>query len=404
MHHVKPRPAFPPATIPRTETVANVVTPETNPFSADSRSGAFSTSLKGTRALLRRRKGKRTEEFVGIVEKQLRGWLDGEGWDLKHGGDDSCWRILDDAPANVDKVHGDEESEAIDTSPAGPSRRMPSQHQIRGDLPSLPSSHGGQGTPSLVELSRSPAHLSWCVTDGFERLITHLLVRYYELISWSEYPSHQQIRAKLNQNVGEDHRTPNGVIRITNIIIPTIALPKALPKSYALHTPETSDLSAPSSSDIDSAPTSDFTVSDDDSVSDAGTEMGYSLYEGDTTAGANIDPDQLADRTERLEIGSIEALRRVPSNSSSTYASASEDGGSDYGGMMDSLTLPTSGPLNGGWTTTRLDPDHTDTESEYEAVINPTVAAREFRESHLGRMGGRGWEEKPTFFEYLYGQ
>ena len=177
-------PVFPPGTIPRSSSAPDVTIIPKDPFSADSRSGGFSTSLKGVRALLRKR-GRRAETLVGTVDDELRRWLAGDGWvqsDLSHEKEDvvrrnGAWRIVD--PVSVPL----ETSDLDTTSTAGPSKRLPSQHRIDSPIPPLPVDD--DHTPAVLELSRSPAHVTWVISDGFERLVVHLLARYYELVSWS---------------------------------------------------------------------------------------------------------------------------------------------------------------------------------------------------------------------------
>lgn len=147
-------------------------------------------------------------------------------------------------------------------------------------------------------------------------------------------------------------------------------------------TPETSDLSAPSSSDRDTSDT------DGETASDAGTEVGYSL-DPDTTITLQSIPDLDG---EMAELDNNE-LRRTASNTYSMYAS-SEGGGSEFS-MVDSMTLPPPPSGNGGWTLVT-----SDTASE-PGDIEPAVVRRNIA---LGRMGARGWEDRPSFFEYLYGE
>jgi len=61
---------------------------------------------------------------------------------------------------------------------------MPVRHRLQGSLPPLPISEGT--LPAILELSRSVGHLTWLALEGFERLVIHLVCRYYEVVSWSE--------------------------------------------------------------------------------------------------------------------------------------------------------------------------------------------------------------------------
>lgn len=170
--HARPlRAAFPAEAIERNVAIPSANGTRADPFAPSSMHGTFSTSLKGTRQLLRR-KGPRSERLVPVIENAIRGWL---GGDFIFAADDLSWRIVDST-----------EVEYIAPSAgnsAGPSRRVPSQHQ-RATFPPLPVTAGH--VPAVLELSRSAAHLSWSVPDSFDRLVVHMVARYYELISWSE--------------------------------------------------------------------------------------------------------------------------------------------------------------------------------------------------------------------------
>lgn len=188
--------------------------------------------------------------------------------------------------------------------------------------------------------------------------------------------------------LGEDHSSADGqTIRMTHVILPSMAQPKLPQSSFGLATPETSDLSAPSSSDRDTS-TEGETEIGTDTDSDAGTEMGYSLDgEGDISI-VTVTPE-LIEGVAEIQLNELE---RVASNSSSMYASS--EGGSDFG-MADSLILPP--PPAGGWTTV----SYSDAEVESDKISLPSRKVGSV--SALGRMGPRGWEQRPSFFEYLYG-
>lgn len=92
---------------------------------------------------------------------------------------------------------------------------------------------------------------------------------------------------------------------------------------------------------------------------------------------------QMADPELELEL----ELVRVDSGSS-MYASSEGGDGSVYSDLGDSGILP---PLNGG--------------GGWVAVRHEDMEDREIprRSAAMGLSGGRGWEGKPSFFEYLYG-
>lgn len=191
---------------------------------------------------------------------------------------------------------------------------------------------------------------------------------------------------------GEDHPSQSGdKIRLTNIIVPSLVKPKPLPTTHALLTPETSDLSAPSSSDRET----NGVTTDSETESNAGTEMsddmGYSL-EADSQ-GVPAEPS-FEDAMAEFDLhNSTEPLSRtISASSASSSLYASSEGGSDGSGLGDSLTLPIPAAGAGGWSMV------SDMGSE---------AGQPMRPNPLGRIQvrttGRGWEDRPTFFEYLYG-
>jgi len=191
-------------------------------------------------------------------------------------------------------------------------------------------------------------------------------------------------------------------VRLTHIILPSLAQAKAPPVGHSLITPDVtdiSDLSAPSSSDRDTDSSTDA-----ETDSDAGTEVGYSLDTedeaglGDTSI-ATVTAHEIVNVTEEVANLDINPLERIPSNTSSMYASS--EGGSEFG-LGDSTLLPPP-PANGGWTAI----SYSDAESDFGDVNDVPFPRRlgelEANPVILGRVGPRGWQEKPTFFEYLYG-
>lgn len=174
LHYHPLRPSFPNGAIERNTPIPSASAVRADPLGQSSAHGAFSTSLKGTRAVLRRR-GRRAETIVPKVENAVRSWLGGE---FEAPPADSAWCTVD--ATLVDYAASRPEGQ----NGAGPSRRMPQQHQVQAEVPDLPITRGQ--VAAVLELSRSPAHLSWAVPDSFDRLVVHLVARYYELISWSE--------------------------------------------------------------------------------------------------------------------------------------------------------------------------------------------------------------------------
>lgn len=110
------------------------------------------------------------------VEDAVRSWLGGE-FDCET---EDAWRTIDATEVDYASAIRPEGQ----ANGGGPSRRMPQQHHMREAVPDLPIVKGQ--VAAVLELSRSPAHMSWAVPDSFDRLVVHLVARYYELISWSE--------------------------------------------------------------------------------------------------------------------------------------------------------------------------------------------------------------------------
>ena len=77
------------------------------------------------------------------------------------------------------------EGNGTSTSAATPplARRLPPTLRPPNPLPPLPVKDGF--VPAILEITRSPAHISLAVVDPYDRLIVHLLARYYECLSWS---------------------------------------------------------------------------------------------------------------------------------------------------------------------------------------------------------------------------
>ncbi|GMK57018.1 hypothetical protein CspeluHIS016_0308580 [Cutaneotrichosporon spelunceum] len=379
LHYHPLRPSFPCDTLEWSTPMPSVLG-RADPFGPSSTHGAFSTSLKGTRAMLRRR-GRRAESIVPLIEEAVRGWIGGE---------------FDTPPSHANWFPID--ATLVDYSPITESqngvssRRLPAQHQV-GDVPELPVSNGRLA--AVLELSRSPAHLSWAVPDSFDRLVVHLVARYYELISWSE-----------------DERTTTGqIVRLTHIVRPNMARAKAPPPSHALLTPESSDLSGVSSSDTEhgsategdsSDAATEIAHSDTESVNgydaDTSLQAGYVSQDSDFESrslserwaddasdgsGAETPHDTGVSLTERFE---TLALHRTESHGSSAYASS-----------------------EGGWTDGGVDSSifHADGRTEGWAANSPIVGTTSLPLLKGGapqRLGGNGPLDKPTFFEYLFGE
>lgn len=403
------RPSFPAGTIPRSTPVPPALIPERDPFSPDSRQGSFSTSLKGTRAMLRKR-GKRAEGLVTKADTEIRKWLGGEWGDL-NAQKDGQWRAIDDRLVD----YAFDISGAASLSSTG--RRLPT-HRGLDALPDLPIENGQ--IPAILEISRSPAHLSWYLAESFDRLVVHLLSRYYELASWSESLILCNSSSFFffffgngctdRKAVGQDLPTASGqILRVTHVVVPSIAQPNRHPiPGHSLATPETSDISGQSSSENsyhslsegESSGLSEFTESDSDTATEMGDAevVGYSsIEEGDTTVMPIPEMSDLSLSENENE------LTRTFSATSSRYASS--EGGSDFGTLGDSLTIPrisgheSEDSMAGGW----VDMDDESDFGDIPGFSRVKMDAMYNRINPGVRVSARGWESKPTFFEYLYG-
>lgn len=353
-----------------------------------------------------RKRGKRAEGLVTKADTEIRKWLGGEWGDLNVQ-EDGQWRVIDERLVDYAS-----ETAAASASSAG--RRLPT-HRGLDILPDLPIENGQ--IPAILEISRSPAHLSWCLSESFDRLVVHLLSRYYELSSWSEslilcklffFSKKKEKQWRADKSIGQDLPTTSGqILRVTHVVVPSIAQPNRHPiAGHSLATPETSEISGQSSSESsyhslsegESSELSEFT----ESGSDTATEMGdaeivsYSV-EGDTTI--TLIPEMVD-----LSLSENEnELTRTYSVTSSRYASS--EGGSDFGTLGDSLTIPrvsgheSEDSMAGGWVDMDDESDFGDIPGFSRVRIDATYG----RINPGVRVSARGWESKPTFFEYLYG-
>lgn len=384
--HQRPlRPTFPATVLPRSEHMPSASTSRADPLSASSTKGAFGTSLKGVRQLLRKR-GRRAEHLVGVIEGQIRAWLGGD-WELRRElAAIPAWKAIDPPNLSFPLMAGVPQADSEESHASPHPSQLPSHRSPGPPLPPLPLL--ADSDPAyILESTRSPAHLSWHVPDSFDRLVTHLVARYYELISWS----------------ADQPATDGSRIRMTHIVVPAIVKPvlptsgRGRDRAVGLLTPETTDLSGQSASELDERSSLASFGSDSESglsMSETATEIGesdlegYSLddAEGNTTITAHRD---LVDELGGVEIDEIPLVRTI-SNGSSVYASS--EGGSDVSGLGDSLMFdppPQTGPGVGAW------------ESSLNGVaIKPTFPTTKFTKVRSLET----WEDRPTFFEYLYGE
>lgn len=145
---------------------------------------------------------------------------------------------------------------------------------------------------------------------------------------------------------------------------------------------------------------SEFTESDSDTATEMGDAevVGYSsIEEGDTTVMPIPEMSDLSLSENENE------LTRTFSATSSRYASS--EGGSDFGTLGDSLTIPrisgheSEDSMAGGW----VDMDDESDFGDIPGFSRVKMDAMYNRINPGVRVSARGWENKPTFFEYLYG-
>lgn len=203
-------PTFPhaPSSAIRATSAPSPALPQPDP--ASSEAGKYTLSLKGVRQMLRRR-GRRAEQVVQAVENELRSWSGAEGLDdadRTHGTGFGQPRVIDRVVVDVTPEY----SVAPQSDPSRPIvQPTPVSEESTRSLPRafttaagtsaahtssvLASFYTADGVPAIraanqraaiIELVREPGHLVWAIADGFERLIVHLLARYYELLSFSE--------------------------------------------------------------------------------------------------------------------------------------------------------------------------------------------------------------------------
>lgn len=202
-----------PLPAPRKLQAATAPSPDQPGFDAASaEAGQYSLSLKGVRQLMRKR-GARAQVVVERVEAELLRWMEGlEQGNLyarEHGIGQP--KIIDATPSSFDVPDGP--ATAASSAPAANPLAAPSDTNVpaptTGPTPFALSSSSTPAAlstlldsfyhseaakpgasrsarPAIVELMRAPGHLIWAIADSFERLIVHILCRYYELSSFSQ--------------------------------------------------------------------------------------------------------------------------------------------------------------------------------------------------------------------------
>lgn len=195
--------------------------------------------------------------------------------------------------------------------------------------------------------------------------------------------------------------TINGqTVRLTHLVRPNLVKARAPPPSHALLTPDTTDVSGPSAGETSSSST-------DGEDSDAATEMGQASDADDTEDadrtftslterfGTESDSeDQLTDlgltHDALMERFGNMDLHRTVSHGSSAYAS-SEGGFSEF-------SVPEAHGIAPGWN------GSTSSESGTSPVVS-SIRLPPARSGAPQRLGGNAdWSDRPTFFEYLFGE
>ncbi len=537
----------------RNTTAPSPSLPTSEPTSTEA--GKYTLSLKGVRQLLRKR-GRRAEVVVGKSEEVLRNWVMGSGIMGGAGGGYGQPRVIDSTPVECDLTSSttiNSSSSALKVQLA-PTTSAPNTASSLSDIPlstrSLPSvfstsptsspehlstvltSFYTSGTPpnqrqipgrkssvpAIVELAHAPGHLVWAVMDPFERLIVHLLCRYYDLISfskcWASPPNCWRVgiitfaHAKIPHlswkhlsihtgqtlpSLTQQDNTYSPPYRITHILKPSHAKP-TLPETFDLMTPENTDLdTGESGSDVASMTDGGLTSdSESELLGSRGVDIGTSVVGREmsetesedaprgrrSTATGNInipsgrDPSVGSDsdwsRAETESIGGDSEMEEIvwrpapsgslenpsglgdvsfastirpqgdrllasgPASESGDDADADQSDQDSIAGsmMMDSLVIEqasTSFAQNGvnignvenisGWTMTSSLPESNGFLSRRSLIEErrqslganaPFVSEFDlpvdlFPARRAGLAQGREKEEKPTFFEYLYG-
>lgn len=281
--HVPTFPTFSSSSFQRKTPAPSPALPTSEPIS--SQAGQFTLSLKGVRQLLRKR-GRRAEVVVKLVEEELRSWA-GFGDDAEDaskfavGNGYGQPRIVDSTPVPIKSeatrsaksgnnksdlvaqgTHTDTQdaitslqtdasassSPSTATKPSAPAPPAVSSRSLPAAFTTTPTSSPAFLTsllesfysssassavaatrPAIVELVRAPGHLVWAISDGFERLIVHLLARYYELISFSQTlpsipTSSSSTSTSSSASASASNKTTTGY-RITHILLPSVLKP-----------------------------------------------------------------------------------------------------------------------------------------------------------------------------------
>lgn len=203
--------------------------------------------------------------------------------------------------------------------------------------------------------------------------------------------------------VGEDQTTINGqAVRLTHLVRPNLVRARAPPPSHALLTPGTTDVSGSSAGETSSSGTEGSdTATEVGQVSDAEEDTDG---DGDTTFtslterfGTDSDSeDQLTDlgltHDALMERFGNMDLHRTLSHGSSAYAS-SEGGFSEF-------SLPEANGIAPGWSGSIGSSSVSTSPVVSTAHLPPPT-----RNGVPRRLGGDSdWSDKPTFFEYLFGE
>lgn len=310
----------------------------------------------------------------------------------------------------------------------------------------------GDSYQAILELAREPGRLVWHVPDSFERLVVHLVARYYGLVSFSR---------TLGESPGEDGEEG---FRITYLVLPpppsgaaTTSAPTSSSASSApenqsstrqasatalaaalaresivpganggLMTPDPSDISSASASEAPSEVTTSASEAETETetetegesepratraVNPMSSRLTRQQYQrepvADEAADWTITADADADSTFGDLDDSSDAGSEFDDGASSLFGSTSSSVVNVRFDEMDEATIGRPRDAGGAFTSTFDLPIEGETVSG--GVIGGTGdksldLATERRRRQNGKSDeDREWDEKPTFFEFLYG-
>ncbi|KAL7424421.1 hypothetical protein Q5752_000104 [Cryptotrichosporon argae] len=343
--HPRPlRASFPPALLPLSAAPSSLPSEFRDvsfPDPSSSSAGHFSTSLKGVRQLLRR-KGRRAEVVVRLVEGEIRRWLAGQ-WGVG-------WRAVDDETVAFEPAEGEVEGVV---------------------LPPLPGDTNA-AIPAILSLAATPDSLALALADPFDRLVTHLLARYYRLLSRSHVAA----------------TTAGDKVRLTVLEVPHVRvrdLP-AIPHAAIVPAPAAPGRLGHDAPTVDAAQGYSLDLVPD--LAALSLTRTLSSTSAHTVASERSDASDL---TVVSTVSGVSAASELSSVSDFSVLTASSYGPDDY-------THPAAPPVY-----RQSDPDAPPAWS-IEEHVEWSVVGLEGESAHSWVLAGAdGWEERPSFFDYLFG-